>query len=396
MNKDIEHKIACNAVFCFGYGGTMEVVKSIGLPVMNKEEGERRAFLPSLVAFLSRYDVDVYLEHGYGEKLGFSKEDYLSQNKRVVFTDSEEVYQQDLVIVLRAPGGAEINHMKKSAGLISMLHYDSKPELTKRLYEQQINAFSLDSMVDDNGERVIVTYDGTAGAGVRVAFQEMAKRRHDFFDKNRSPYQVTIIGMGNLGIAAGRACFRYGNEEIASRFVNESISGVVVVFVEKDTTHLKDNLRRIFAQTDLLIDASKRRDFTKFIVSNDLIGCLKEDAVILDLTADPYDVSCDPIQVKAIEGIPYGTLDKYVFEVDDSAYDLIPEGVKKNLRRVCISCNAWPGVVPEAVMKRYEDQLSPHLDVLLRKGFQLSLDSDNVYERTLVRAGIPYFLNTQQ
>jgi len=36
------------------------------------------------------------------------------------------------------------------------------------------------------------------------------------------------------------------------------------------------------------------------------------------------------------------------------------------------------------------------LDVLLRKGFQLSLDSDNVYERTLVRAGIPYFLNTQQ
>ncbi|WP_366922040.1 hypothetical protein MFMK1_002469 [Metallumcola ferriviriculae] len=374
----------------------MTVVKSIGLPVMNREAGERRAFLPSLAAFLSKYDVDVYLENGYGEKLGFSKEDYLSENKRVVFTDSVEVYQQDMVLVLRAPSDVEIDHMKKSAGLISMLHYDSKPELTKRLIEQKINVFSLDSMVNDNGERVIVTYEGTAGAGVRVAFQEMAKRCHDFFNRNRSPYQVTIIGMGNLGIAAGRACFRYGDEKIASRFLNESIPGVVVVYVEKDTTHLTDNLRRIFANTDLLIDASKRRDFTKSIVANDLIGCLKEDAVILDLTADPYDVSCDPIQVKAIEGIPYGTLDKYVFEVDDDEYDMIPTGVKKDQRRVSISCNAWPGVFPEAVMKKYEDQLRPHLDVLLRKGFQLSLDSDNDYERTLVRASIPYFINNQQ
>ncbi len=366
-------------------------IKTIGLPVMHKEAGERRAFLPSFIEKLNKYDVDVYMEEGYGNKMGFTKEDYKKVNRRVRFVNNKEVFQQDLIIVLRAPNYDEINNMKENAGLLSMLHYDSKPELREALKKKKVNSFSLDSIVNDANQRMVVTYEQTAWAGVCTAVDEMEKRRNDFYSEDRPPYYITVLGMGNLGINAGYACFKYMEEKINNKGVSKKIPGMILTYLEKDTTHLKEELKKIFAVTDLLIDATKRVDFTKYIITNDLIEYFKKDTIILDLTADPYDASKDPVQVKAIEGIPYGTLDKYVFETDAPEYNDIPPGISTIHRRVVVSCNGWPGVFPERAMRIYEDQLIPLISILVNKGYNLSIDSDNPYERALYRSTIRFF-----
>jgi len=373
----------------------MEQIKSLGLPNLHGIKGEIRAFLPSFIEKLRSYDVDIVLEEGYGEEMSISKEAYLRANKHLHFASHDEVYRQDLVIVLKAPYMDQLEFMKNGAGLISMLHYDSRPKLVDKLRQKGIISYSMDSIVDDQHARMVVTYELTALGGVKTAFKEMSRHKKDFFSKDRGPIRVTIIGMGNLGIQAGRASMILGDRELLKRLRKEDIPGVMVQYLGRDVTKYIHLLVELFKDTDLLIDATSRVDFSKYIVPNELIGMMKKDAVILDLTADPYDVSVEPMQVKAIEGLPTGTLDKFVFETDAEEYNRIPRQVSTKNRRLTISNNGWPGVLPVESMKIYEEQLLPFLHVLLTKGHQISLQSDNPYERALFRSTLEYFINNK-
>ena len=342
---------------------------------------------------LNKYDVDIYIDEDYGNKMGYKSDDYVAQNCRVKIASHDEVYKQNLIIVLKSPNFDELDKMNENCALISMLHYESRPILRKRLVENKIMSFSMDSVINDSNQRMVVTYEQTAWGGVCTAIDEMEKRRSDFYSTKRAPYNVVIYGIGNLGINAGRSCFRYLGEKISTHPDAVDIQGLNVTYIEKDSLKSKDEIRRIFSCTDLLIDATKRIDFTKYIITNDLIGCLKDEAIILDLTADPYFENTNPIQAKAFEGLPYGTLDKYVFETNAEEYDDIPQVVKTEFRRVTVSCNGWPGIFPEISMKVYEQQLEPFLDVLINKGYNISINSENLYERSLYRATLKYFDN---
>ena len=209
----------------------METIRSFGLPNLRGIKGEVRVFLPSFLEKLRNYDVDIFLETGYGEEMFIEKEEYLKANEKVRFASQEEVYGQDLVIVLKAPHMDQLDMMKKNAGLISMLHYDSRPNLVNKLRQREIISYSMDSMVDDQNKRMVVTYDLTALGGVMSAFREMASRKENFFFKTRGPLVVTIIGMGNLGIEAGKASMILGDHKLLGRFKEEDIPGVMVQYL---------------------------------------------------------------------------------------------------------------------------------------------------------------------
>ncbi|MGE5543017.1 MAG: alanine dehydrogenase [Bacillota bacterium] len=373
----------------------MAKVLTVGLPVMRKERGERRAFLPSFVRRLGELGVQGVLEEGYGQGLGFTPLDYCQPGVKARFASREEVYGQDLVVVLRAPEAEDLRRMKAGASLLSMLHYDTRPRLAREIAERGIKSYSLDSIADDNDNRIVVTYELTAGAGVREAFRQMALRRPDFYSPSRGPVRVTILGMGHLGVQAGRASFAMGEECIKAKVQASGARGVIVTYLEREITGDRDVANRVLQSTDLLIDATKRQDPTQYVIANSQVGAMPGESIILDLTADPYDTSVDPIQVKAVEGIPTGDLDKYVFDVDDPIYRRIPSGVETLHRRVVVSCNAWPGVTPLECMKVYEDQLIPLIALICRRG-RMRRDSSNPLERALYRSTIEHFLGSRR
>jgi len=366
-------------------------IKSIGFPRMHKESSERRDFLPRLFENIEEYkDIDIYLEHGYGKDMGFTEEDYLYVNSNIKFLHHHEIYKKDMVIVLRAPTEEELQLMNKGAVLLSMLHYETRELRNQLLQNQDIKSFSMDSLVDDKNERMLVNYRGTSRSGVRIAVEELKTKMLDFHTEKRRPIYATIIGFGSVGINAAKALGEFSNKE----FLNDKqeVPGVIISILPRSVTKDIDALGKILETTDILVDASRRSNPSQVIISNKLIGMLPEHSVILDLSADPYNDMIEPIQVKGIEGIPTGTLDNYIIHPQDKLYDTIPEIVNTENRRLVISCNAWPGVDPIDCMEIYGDQIHDFVMVLIKKEVnELRLDSKNIYERSLVRASLDYF-----
>ena len=364
-------------------------LQSIGFPRMLVEKGEKRDFLPDLFGFFRKFsDVEIFVEEGYGAMMGFSHNDYLKQNPNIKFSSHYEIYRKNMVVVLKAPPEKDIKNMNSGSALFSMFHYDTRPIRNKLLLEQGIAAFSMDSIVDDYNKRLFVNYYGTSRSGTKVAFYELKKKMKDFSSNSRGPIKVTIMGMGGVGLNSAKAFEEFSDTE----FLDTDISGVIVRMLPRSITKNLETLKVIFKDTDILVDASKRVDTTKSIIPNNLIAYLPEHAVILDLAADPYNDKLPLMQVKGIEGIPTGNLEKYVIEPDDELYESIPYGIDSTYRKTVVSCNGWPGVDPIDCMAIYGRQLIDFLRVILSKDTaSLDIESENLYERALVRSTLDYF-----
>lgn len=372
-------------------------MKTLGFPRMHKEKNERRDFLPSFFRTLRDEDVYIYLEDGYGSGMGISEDEYLRVNPNIRFVSNKECYEQDIVVVLRCPEFHEIDYMNDESILISMLHYPTRPTRIKKLESKNIYGVSLDSIRNDSMERIVVNYKGTSFTGVHYAFKELSQSMEDFYSEKREAINVSIIGIGMVGSMAARASGRYGSHEIMAKMNQINAKGVVVHMLPRNITSDKDELSKILRKTDLLIDASNRDDPTRYIIENELLGELKPHSVVLDLSADPYVTDTDPIQVKGIEGIPTGTLDKFVFYPDDEEYKSIPSVVNTKNRNTVVSCNAWPGVNPIECMKLYGTQLSPIIKMIIRNSIdKFSEHSDSYFMRAVYRATIEHFEKEQE
>lgn len=366
----------------------------VGLPRMHMEAGERRDFLPEFVAAADRAGAgEIVLEHGYGSGMGFGPEAYLTASSKVRFADYAEVLSSDVVTVIRCPGEAALRSMRPGALLITMLHYPTRPHRTRLVADLGLRAISLDGVVDDLGRRQVEYLEAVGWNGVRLAFVEIAKMHPHFAHPSRRPLRVTCLGAGAVGAHAVRAATRYGDPELRAELAAHDVPGVEVTVVDFDLTRHEDYLLGRLEVTDLLIDATQRLDATRPIVPNPWIAALPADAVILDLAVDPYDFTVDPPRTKGIEGVPHGNLDRYVFPVDDPAWDALDHGIDTRERRLALSCYAWPGIEPVDCMRVYGRQIEPVVGVALRVPVdRLDVESADPQERAVAHAELGRWL----
>ena len=119
---------------------------TVGLPQMHLEASEKREFLPDFIAHLHQYGFKIVLEHNYGSGMGFSEEDYIKASPGLRFAKLDEVYRQDIVIVLRYPGDQPLSYMRRGACLMSMLHYPTRPGRVDFLRSLGLEGISFDSI----------------------------------------------------------------------------------------------------------------------------------------------------------------------------------------------------------------------------------------------------------
>ena len=370
----------------------MILLKTIGFPRMHKEVNERRDFLPSFFSMFKNEKVHVFLEEGYGFTLGYAKEDYLKENKTIQFVSNRECYEKGIVVVLRSPEFDEIDYMKEGSILLSMLHYPTRANRVEKLKEKGIFAVSMDSIRNDFLERIVVDYEGTSGNGINLAFTELAKNYGNTCIEDKKPIIVSVMGMGRVGLTAARLAGKYGNNKVSEDILQGKTRGVLVNLLARNITNDKKEMIKILRKTDILVDATTRDDATKYIVSNELLGYLKEHSIILDLTADPYLTDVNFVQIKAVEGIPQGTLDKTVIYPNDEAYSAIPKCLKVLNQRTVVSCNAWPGVTPKTCMELYGKQLIYIVQNLIQYSVDdFALYSNDYFNRAICRGTIKHF-----
>lgn len=361
---------------------------SFGFPNMRHETGERRAFLPDLMAHLAKYGARIVLEEDYGRAMGVSAAQYQAAVPEVDFSTHAEAYAQDYVVVLRCPADEDLRLLKPGSCLVSMLHYPTRPQRVELLRSLGIEAISLDELKDDSGRRLVENLRAVAWNGMEVAFQTLEEHypTPGFNSRGRGPIRVTLLGSGAVGIHVVQAAIRYANPVIWKQMAEADVPGVQVKVVDFDSTSHKSIMLDILSQTDILVDATQRPNPSHLVIPNEWIWVMPEHAVLLDLSVDPYQCDSQLLSIKGIEGIPQGNLDQYIFAPDDPAYDALPECVSAEHRRYAVSCYSWPGIHPKECMQVYGKQLRPLLRTLLeRGGYQNIRPNGRFFERALAR-----------
>ena len=362
---------------------------TVGLPRMHKEEGERRDFLPKFAGILEKYGAQPILEDGYGRRMGLNQTDYRASAPSARFVTHREAYRQDIVVVLRCPGEEQMRWMRPGCLLVSMLHFGTRPKRVELLRELGLNALSIDGIVDDYGHRLVENLSAVAWNGMEAAFQvlEDTYPPPGLRSPRRPPIYITLLGAGAVGGHTVQAAVRYGNPHLQAELAKKHVPGVIVTAVDRDITGKQSIMQDILSRTDMLVDASARRDQTQPIIPNDWLAYLPIHAVILDLSVDPYEEVDGRLLVKGIEGIPQGNLNQYIFTPDDPAYDLIPDFVSTKYRRHAVSCYSWPGIEPFGSMHVYGEQLRPIMRIILEKGGVENMDKNGSYfERAISRS----------
>jgi alanine dehydrogenase len=363
---------------------------------MRVEPGERRAFLPPLVARLAEAGAEVIVESGIGSAMGLSDGDYTSCSKRIHAVDDRTAYDADVVVILRAPEGRyELLH--RGAVLVSMLHFPTRPARVSMLEDLGIDAVGLDTITDDHGRRLVENLSSVAWNGLDAAFGALASGWPQFTQRNQRPVRVTIMGAGTVGKPAVEAASQVGSLQRCAEFVHGRLSGVEVVVIGRMLTSNAGYMHERLPLTDVLVDAAKRSDPSFPIIPNAWIAELPGHAVICDLVVDPYLLDVEPRVVRGIEGIPQGNLDRYVLTVTDPAWDRVPPAIPTAERRTVASCYSWPGVKAGPCMEVYGSQLAPMLEALVRSGGLDRIGGNGSYaERALWRGTLRAFRSNAQ
>lgn len=371
----------------------MNIPKSIGFPRMRQEAGEKRVFLPEFIHYLVNLGAQVFIEEGYGSRSGLTFEDYKRANPNVQICSREDAFQKDVSLILRSPKPDEFQLIRPGNTLISMLHFPTRPLRVASINELGIKAISLDSIANDNNDRLVENMKAVAWNGLEAAFNWLELGWPGLVRPDKKPIQVLIIGAGMVGKHAVEAATKLGNIERNSDHIASKGPGAVAVSIGRSISSNAATMEVLFHQADILVDATQRRNPSKPVVPNDWIAWLPQHAVIVDLSVDPYTLDADPPIVRGIEGIPQGNLDQYIFPVDDPKWDdLVPESIPSRHRRTSVTCYSWPGVHPEACMRHYARQLEPVMYHLLKKGYDgISIQGD-YFERALYRGTLKAWL----
>ncbi len=347
-----------------------DIIVGFPNPPWDNFPGEVRAFLPDFIANMGGIpQVATVIPQNYGLRMNPDL-DYRRVNIEVV-TTNEEVYRaSDLVISLKFPDFRQLSRMPVSSLLVSMIHFPTKPDRVDFLNQQQISGVSLDSVADANGKRVVQDMEGAAWNALNVAFGYLEQTGSPLLKKKS--LNALILGHGQMGIPAQDATLHWGGIKTETPLPPVEATWVGRAVTEQRRTQFLDLLEN----ADILIDASARpgTNLLTPVIYNEELSRFPEDGIIIDLSADPYS----KFMVKAVEGIPHGTLSRYIFEPKSPLYDqYVPDDIPHSQKRLTFSCEAWPGIHPEQSIRHYQEQLRPLMVAL----FSLGVNVSQIYER---------------
>ena len=112
--------------------------------------------------------------------------------------------------------------------LFAMLHYPTHPGRVRLMHDLGLLAISMDSVVDEDGTRLIENIRGTSWNAVWAGFRALRKTYPTLCSPEREPLRAIVMGTGPVGRYAAEAATKYGDVALHLDLLAHDVPGVVV------------------------------------------------------------------------------------------------------------------------------------------------------------------------
>ncbi|MDV3781386.1 alanine dehydrogenase [Elizabethkingia anophelis] len=264
---------------------------SIGIPKETCLDEKRLCLTPDAVQVLVQAGHRIIMENGAGEGSFFTDLQYAEAGAEMT-TDTQEVFNQNIILKINPPTLEEIEFLKPCSYIISALQINlSSKEYFKKLSEKKINAIAFEYIMDEYKQYSLVRLIGEIAGTVSILYSSelLAQTNGQMLGgiTGVRPTEVVIVGAGIVGEYATKAAIGLGasvkvfdNSLSKLRRLNVLVDSRVPTSII-DPKELKKSLRR----ADVVIGALPRLNMLP-IVTEDMVMHMKKGSVIIDVTVD--------------------------------------------------------------------------------------------------------------
>lgn len=348
-------------------------MKTIGFFRNRSSYGPCRDFPPSLIDnLLKNSNCSILIEKGYGSCLDFRYN--VSPSNRLAIVNSDEIIKQsDTLVSLTTQSDAVLKKLKSEQEVVSMFHFDTHLERNKNIEELGISAFSLDGIVDEEGNRLVHDFESTAANSVRetlIAYNKIHRNIFSSTEKKFVKIYVIIIGFGQLGSKVARSFAYCGQENLSTTHLPNK-RNIIFKIIPLLSWHRVPTILNQLNDIDeiILVDVSRREKKCTPVVNLSHLSLTRNlrNILVLDVSADNYSSN----STKGLAGIPTGNESKWFFHPTDIEWETqvpLKYQVPLEKRPYALSHYAWPScnniIDLKISMERYAKRIYPFLILL--------------------------------
>lgn len=287
-------------------------MRRIGFPISTKENECRRALIPSDISFI-QHKKYIYVEHGYGDVLGYTDEDYINAGANVVF--KEEVLKCEVICDPKI-GDADYLTKLNYQTIFGWVHAVQNRDITDKLIYNKLTAYAWEDMFHMNRHTFWRNNEIAGEAAVMHAYL-----LHGIFPYNT---KVAVLGRGNSARGAIKTLNYMGAD--------------ITVYDRKTEELFREELPMYDVIVNAILWDTSRKDH---IIYREDLKRMKRGAMIID-------ISCD--RAGGVETSIPTTIDNPVYTID---------GIKHYV------CDHTPSLFYKTTTKALSDIVSKCCDMLI-------------------------------
>lgn len=284
----------------------------IGIPKERLANESRVAATPKTVEQLIKLGFSVTIEHDAGKRASFDDDSYRAAGAAV--SDSQQVWQADIVLKVNAPDDEEIALTREGSTLVSFIWPAQHPELLEKLAARHVTVMAMDAVPRISRAQSLDALSSMANIAGYRAIVEAAHEFGRFFTGQITaagkvpPAKVMVIGAGVAGLAAIGAAGSLG--AIVRAFdtrpeVKEQVQSMGAEFLELDFAEEAgsgDGYAKVmsdaFIKAEMALFAQQAQEVDIIVttalipgkpaptlITEEMVASMKPGSVIVDLAA---------------------------------------------------------------------------------------------------------------
>lgn len=284
----------------------------IGIPKERLSNEARVAATPQTVGQLLKLGFTVSVEQGAGLSAHFEDKAFIDAGATI--QNTQEIWQNDVVLKFHAPSDDEIALMKEGLTIISYIYPAQNPSLLEKLAQKNVTVMAMDCVPRISRAQSLDALSSMSNISGYRAVIEAANQFGRFFTGQVTaagkvpPAKVLIIGAGVAGLSAIGAAVSLG--AIVRAFdtrpeVAEQIHSMGADFLELDFEEeagsgdgYAKQMSAAFIEAEMTLFAEQAKDVDIIIttalipgkpapklISKEMVKSMKPGSVVVDLAA---------------------------------------------------------------------------------------------------------------